>query len=427
MQKFDVPYNREIFKRQESVLILINMTILGALFAVHVGFLFEIGVPSRWLLIILTGRFIVLVIELLWVQKFSEKADSKLIGAHTHFSIWLNITFAFIASIFGGAPDSHYSVLMIIPVITAAYRFNLFKTLGIVAAVIALTILEVRIYFWRKPPIDFGEFFEAATVSLIFLVVGIVVWLLVNSLREEQSKLKLSLEQLKAMQTRLLAEEKMAAIGQLSSAVAHEIRNPVAMISSSLKMAEKQPNDSPIREEMFNIAAEEANRLEILTTDFLTYARAKEPNLKPLNINEILEYMGSLAKARMAEKNLKLEIVCRENPTAEIDAMQIQQALLNLLVNAIDASPEKGKITIGSKNEGETLTLYVENEGEKIDEEIAAKIFEPFFTAKPKGTGLGLSIVQSIARSHGGEIKLAKNDDGKVRFEIEIPNPDEKN
>ncbi len=427
MKKFDLPDNREIFKRQESVLILINMAILGALFAVHIGFLFEIGIPSKWLLITLSGRFVILIIELLWVQKFSEKAGSNWIRAHTHFSIWLNISFAFMASVFGGAPDSHYSVLMIIPVITAAYRFNLLKTLGIVAVVIALTILEVRIYFWRKPPVDFGEFFEAATVSLIFLAVGIVVWLLVNSLREEQSKLKLSLEELKAMQTRLLAEEKMAAIGQLSSAVAHEIRNPVAMISSSLKMAEKQPNDSPIREEMFNIATEEAKRLEILTTDFLTYARTKEPVLKLHIINEILEYMGSLAKARLAEKDLELEIACPENLEAKVDASQIQQALLNLLMNAIDASPEKGKIIIGAgKNQG-NLIFFVENEGEKIDEEIAAKIFEPFFTAKPKGTGLGLSIVQSIARSHRGEIKLAENNDRKVRFEIKIPDKSEKN
>lgn len=407
--------------KQETILILLNISVLAALFVAHIGFVSLLGKPSSLLLITLSARFITLILELIWVQKLDDNVNSKLIDIHTHFSIWLNIAFAFIASFLGGTADSHYSVLMIIPIITAAYRYNLPRTILVVCVTIALTFLEVWLYFKRNPPLEFTEFFEAATVSLIFFVVGIVVWLLVGNLRNEERKLQESFKTLQKMQEKLFAEEKMAAIGQLSSAVAHEIRNPVAMISSSLKLAEKQTQNSPIREEMFNIATEEAKRLEVLTTDFLLYARTKKPEKKRQNICEMIEYLADLAKAKLNEKNLEIETFCAENLYADIDNSQIQQALLNILMNAIDASAENRKIKLGAENAKENVIIFVENEGENISKENETKMFEPFFTAKPKGTGLGLSIVQSIMRLHCGEVVLAKNENEKVRFELRLP------
>jgi two-component system, NtrC family, sensor histidine kinase HydH len=413
--------NIESYKRREIALILLNITVLAALFIVHIIFLFEIGTPSKLLLLTLAVRFIILIFELLWIQKLDGEVSLSVINLHTHLSIWLNIIFAFIASVFGGTADSHYSVLMIIPIIQAAYHFNLAKTLGIVALTIILTFIEIWIYFYRKPPIDYGELFEAATVSLIFFVVGFVVWLLVGNLREEETKLKESLTRLQETQTKLVAEEKFAAIGQLSSAIAHEIRNPVAMIASSLEMASKQTENSPLRAEMFDIAAQESKRLETLTDDFLTFARTKEPEIQNQNVFDTLEYVASLAKARLAEKKIEIKILCEKDLTARFDASQIRQALLNLVLNAADASAQNGIIKIGGAPERSSIKLFVENDGEAIAEEIVPHIFEPFFTAKAKGTGLGLSIVRKIARSHKGEIVLAKNENGCVRFGLTLP------
>ncbi len=413
--------NIESYKRQEIALILLSMGAVSALFLVHIIFLFEIGFPSGFLLSTLAFRFIILIVELLWLQRVSVNIDNNKLTLHTHFSIWLNIVFAFVASIFGGTPDSHYSVLMIIPIIQAAYRFNLLKTLAITAVTMVLTFLEVWIFFQRKPPIDYGEFFEAATVSLIFLVVGFVVWLLVGNLREEETKLKLSLEELKEMQAKLVAEEKLAAVGQLSSAIAHEIRNPVAMIASSLEMAARQSENSPLRAEMFEIATQEASRLETLTSDFLAYARTKEPEIQTNSVRDTLEYVASIAKARLTEGGISLEIICDADITTRFDAPQIRQALLNLILNAVDATKRNGNIKMGCNIENNQMKLFVENTGEVISDDILPKIFEPFFTAKPKGTGLGLSIVRNIARSHKGEITLATNEPGRVRFEFILP------
>jgi len=413
--------NIESYKRREAALILMNIMVLAALFIVHIVFLFEIGVPSKFLIYTLAARFIILIFELLWVQKLTIEKSASVIRLQTHLSIWLNIIFAFVASIFGGTPDSHYSVLMIIPIIQAAYYFNLPKTLGVTLVAIVLTFLEVWIYFKYKPPIDYGEFFEAATVSLIFFVVGIVVWLLVGNLREEESKLVESLAKLKETQDKLVSEEKMAAVGQLSSAIAHEIRNPVAMIASSLEMASKQPENSPLKAEMFEIAAQESKRLEILTDDFLMFARTKEPEIRQNNVCENLEYVASLARAKLTEKQIAVTINCDKNFNAGFDAGQIRQALLNLLMNAADASPENGRIELGCAESAGMLKIYVENDGEAIENAIVERIFEPFYTEKPKGTGLGLAIARKIARAHGGDLVLAYNETGRVRFEIELP------
>lgn len=406
------------YKTQESALILLNIGVIAALFFVHIGFISLLGRPTMALLLTLAIRFVILIFELLWVQRLTETTSLFAIDVHIHFSIILNIVFAFMAAISGGTADSHYSVLMILPILSAAYHFSLVRTLLITTIIAALTFLEVSIYFSYHPPIDVSEYFEAATVSLVFLVVALVVWFLVGNLRSEEEKLNASLIELRLLQEKLVAEEKLAAVGQLSSSIAHEIRNPVTMIASSLKMAEKYEQGSPIRTEMFNIATAEAKRLESLTTEFLAFARSKKPELKSVNVYETLEYIASLAKASLAEKNIVLKVTCPRQLFAPMDGSLIHQALLNLLTNAINAARQGDEITIGGEKRESLLILYIEGQGSRIPDEIAEKIFEPFYTSGPKGTGLGLPIVRNIARAHGGDVFLANNENGNVRFEI---------
>lgn len=410
--------NIKAYKEHETVLILLNISVLAALFFVHISFIGLLGRPSLLLLVTLATRFVILVIELVWLQRLSLDSPASYVNVHVFLSIALNISFAFFAALAGGTADSHYSVLMIIPILSAAYRFSLARTLTVTAITIVLTFFEVWLFFRANPPIDVSEFFEAATVSLIFLVVAIVVWLLVGSLRKEEEKLGQSLLDLRVLQEKLVAEEKLAAVGQLSSAIAHEIRNPVTMIASSLKMAEKHEPGSAIRLEMFNIATEEAKRLETLTTDFLAFAKTKEPDLKPVIVDQTLDYIASLAKARLVEKGLTLEVRCEPELSFTVDESLMQQALLNLLTNAINASTPNGKIFLGALKQEARSIIFLENEGHAIPEDIAPRIFEPFFTNGEKGTGLGLSIVRNIARAHGGDVFLAANENGKVRFEI---------
>ncbi len=399
-------------------MILLNIAVLAALFFVHISFISLLGRPGFVLLLTLALRFLILIFELLWVQRLNHESTQRSIDIHVHLSIVLNITFAFVAAVSGGTADSHYSVLMIIPILSAAYRFSIVRTLMVTGITIILTFLEVWLFFRVNPPADASEYFEAATVSLVFLVVAIVVWLLVGNLRNEEEKLGKSLDDLRKLQEKLVAEEKLSAIGQLSSAIAHEIRNPVTMIASSLKLAEKHKPGSAMRLEMFNIATEEAKRLEVMTTDFLAFARTSPPERKPIAIRDLLDYIASLTKARLIEKEISIQVECDEKLTFDIDASQMQQAILNLLTNAINASPPDSKIRLGAGMLGDRSIVYVENTGPAIPASLIERIFEPFVTSGANGTGLGLSIVRKIARAHDGEVILAANEQDNIRFEI---------
>ena len=166
--------------------------------------------------------------------------------------------------------------LLFLPVLEAAFRFRFSMLLGVIAASDFACFFWQWRFFVKHPPIDVGEYIEAGTTSLMLAVVGVLVWLLVRDLRRKETRLADNLRELEQAREKLLHEEKLAAIGRLSSAIAHEIRNPVAMIASSIATA-KQLSGAE-REEMFVIASDEAGRLTRLTTEFLDYASARRPN-----------------------------------------------------------------------------------------------------------------------------------------------------
>jgi signal transduction histidine kinase len=427
MKSPNVASDLESFKREQSLLILLNLAVLAGLLFVHVSFLSLLGPPSNLLIIVVAARFLMLIGELLWLQDLKTNRRWP-VTLYRHLSIWFSIGFAFLAAYVAGAaglstiPDSHYSVLMVLPIISAALYFRLPGALAVTAVAIAVTFLQVWVFFRRHPPSDVSEYFEAATVCLIFLVVGPLVWSLVTYLRREQLRLKANLAELNRTRDRLVTEEKLAAVGRLASGIAHEIRNPVAMISSSLIMATRQSNNSQIRDEMFEVATQEAARLEKMTNDFLEYARIRNPDTKPVFLRETLGYVATLVTAKANQTDIVLNLDVSQDLQATIDDCQVQGALLNLLTNAFDATPSGGEVKLGAfTGDDGDVVIYVENSGDRLSDEVGKHIFEPFFTTKQKGTGLGLSIVHRIARSHGGNAMLAINESGRVRFAITIP------
>jgi len=270
--------------------------------------------------------------------------------------------------------------------------------------------------------VDVGEYFEAGTSSLMFLLVGVVVWMLVNNLREKQGRLAENLVELEQTRERLVHEERLAAVGRLSSAIAHEIRNPVAMISSSLATAKRPELDADVRTEMYAIAAKESDRLVTLTTDFLAYARPRPPVLTAHVIDDTLDYVASVCRAHANQKQVEIAVRSAGDLEVPIDSGQIQQALLNLVMNAIEASPVHGRVGLqAAKNGDQSIHVDVENSGGPISEAVLAQIFEPFFTTKPSGSGLGLAIARNIARAHGGDLRITSNEPSRICFSMILP------
>ena len=409
------------FKRQQSVFTVLNLCVLGLLGLFHTLFASLLGNPSGALLVVLGAAFLARTLQLIWIQSRSSAPTQQTISALTVFSIAANLACAIVFAALINRQDSPYWVLTAMPVVESAFRFSLSRTLAVTLVGSGLNIYWVWHFSRVHPPVASGEFFEAATISLIYLLIGILVSLLISQLRNNQQALALNLEELQRTRDLLLEEEKLGAVGRFASAIAHEIRNPVAMISSSLATAISSGTESADREEMFGIAAKEANRLEQLTTDFLQYARPIQPNPSDYPIAEVVSYVLDVCRARARDKNITLSEIASTNRIARIDPGLIQQALLNLVMNAIDAAPAGSEIVLRTPaGPDQSVRIDVENRGNAIPQTVSEKIFEPFFTTKPRGTGLGLAITRNIARSHGGDLQLTSNETGKICFTLTI-------
>jgi two-component system sensor histidine kinase HydH len=410
------------FQRQETVFIVLNIGLLAALMALHAIFTSYWGKPPVALVAVWGAVMLLDVSELVWVRRLKQELSSEALTLLTWSSISLGLAAAALLTVLVNHDDSPYFAIAIVPVLIAAFRLSLPGLAGVVAVATYLNVESVRYFFVRNPPVDFGEYIEAGINSLIFAMAGLLVWLLVKQIRENESNLARNLLELRQARAKLLEEETLAAVGRLSSAIAHEIRNPVAMISSSLAMARRSQLDGAERDEMCDIAAREAERLEKLTTDFLSYARPRTPEPSPNLVHDTLSYVASVCRAHAGSKHVTIEVEAPESLQAELDPSQIQQALLNLVMNAIDASPRGGVVKLKSAWDGfSEVTMSVTNSGTTLPESVLPRIFEPFFTTKARGTGLGLAIARNIARAHGGELWVSSNQPDNVCFCLRLP------
>jgi signal transduction histidine kinase len=412
------------FKRQESTIIILNLFLLAGLLLLQTLFASRWGNPSKALVVALGVGFLLKTAELIWLQGLTELLQPKALLALTWGSVVLNLSLALLLTALTDHEDSPYFVLMVVPILETAFRSRLPLVLAVISVAGYLNFFWVWRYFRRHPPLEISEYFEAGITSLIFAVVGLLVWLLVNQLRQHEARIAQNLRELEQTRERLLQEEKLAAVGRLSSAIAHEIRNPVAMISSSLATAMRGSLDADQRKEMFEIAAKESSRLEKLTTEFLSYARPRPPEAFPNPIGETLGYIVDVCRAHAHQRGVELEIRKGEELTAQMDPAQVQQALLNIVMNAVEASSAGGVVLLRAESNGsESVHIDVENQGQAIPNSTLARVFEPFFTTKPHGTGLGLAIARNIARANGGDLILAANQPDRVCFSLRLPMP----
>jgi len=409
------------FQRQESVFIFLSVGLLIVLLLAHTTFSYW-GKPSRELILLLGAVLLINVFELIWVRGLTTELSPQTLRLLTWGSIALNLAAAGFLTALVNHEDSPYYIVAVVPVLVAAFRLSLPALVGVVGVATFINFATTEFYFRHHPPPDVGEYFEAGVSSLTFAIVGLLVWLLVRQIRTNENNLARNLLELKQARAKLLEEETLAAVGRLSSAIAHEIRNPVAMISSSLAMAKRCQPGSEQHDEMCDIAAREAARLEKLTTDFLSYARPRKPESTPHLVHDTLAYVASVCRAHAGNKEVKIEIDAPTSLEAQLDPAQIQQALLNLVMNAIDASPKGGTVGLKSNWDGfSEVNISVTNAGLPIREQVLSRIFEPFFTTKAGGTGLGLAIARNIARAHGGELSVTSNQQDNVCFSLRLP------
>ena len=222
----------------------------------------------------------------------------------------------------------------------------------------------------------------------------------------------------KNLEKKLYESQKLAALGQLSAGIAHEVRNPLSSIKMSLQILGKRMNPAGNDLKRFKIAEKEVEHLETLVNNVLVFAKPLEPKKMPADMAKVLAHAIAMAEKGIADKQVELQTQFSNIPPIAVDAAMMADAFLNIIRNAVEAVAENGNITVSLRYFDEThqsIVVEIKDNGCGINEEDMPHIFNPFFTVKKYGTGLGLSQVKKIIDLHRGTIDiLSKKNEGTV-------------
>ena len=228
----------------------------------------------------------------------------------------------------------------------------------------------------------------------------------------------------KNLEKKLYDSQKLAALGQLSAGIAHEIRNPLSSIKMSLQILAKRmiPEGNDLKR--FKIAEKEVDHLEVLVSNILAFAKPVEPKKAPTDLSKVLEQAIALAEKGITDKKIEVLTEFADISPVAVDAAMMADAFLNVIRNAVEASKEYGKIRISLRytyESNQSVAAEINDDGSGIDAEDMPHIFNPFFTRKNYGTGLGLSLVKKIVDIHQGTIDIFSKKDEGTKVLIILP------
>ncbi len=227
-----------------------------------------------------------------------------------------------------------------------------------------------------------------------------------------------NLTEVKQLQEQVELRERLTALGEMSAGIAHELRNPMAVISGYLNLMSKKTD--PTAQELLRKIADEINGMNRIIGDLLTFARPASLNRVPVNLGEMIEScLASVLQARGAEHRVRTELKL-DTITASLDEVLMRQALTNLIQNAVEAMPDGGKLSIRCRA-GIDLNVVIQDTGVGIPPDNIKKIFLPFFTTKDDGVGMGLALAHKIIASHGGRLEVESSEGRGTSFSLTLP------
>jgi signal transduction histidine kinase len=347
-----------------------------------------------------------------------------------------------------GGGESHFYLLFYLLVALAAAHFGPRTGLATAGGGGLLYVLASVV---GAPATDWNHL--SARVATFFLLGGSLGYL---SQRERQARAeaeRLNAE-LRENQARLVQSERLAAIGQMSAKVSHEVRNPLSSISLNAELLEDELRSlsGERRAEAANLVAAIRSQVDVLsavTEEYLRFARLPKPKLEVATVTPVIEDLADFVREELRARKVELVVnVPAGQPRLRLDPGQIRQALLNLIRNAVEAMPEGGTIHIAARrvnlsnsqlvdssrpiddltsrpiDKGDFIEIEVRDIGTGIPPGNLEKIFEPFFTNKEGGTGLGLAIARQIAVDHGGNLACESTRGVGTTFRLTLPIPD---
>jgi nitrogen-specific signal transduction histidine kinase len=334
--------------------------------------------------------------------------------------------------------NSSYFPIYFLPVVSAAIYFG---TLGALVWTTISSLAYLSLLFPALQEVDVtpeGKGILAIRVLFFYIAAILVNRFAVENRRQVQrlqdlsDKLEETNRQLRRAEAGARRAERLAALGQLSAGLAHEIRNPLGVIKGSADMLNRKVAGSePLVAELAGYISSEVNRLNALVVRFLDFARPSNLELRPAGISEIVDRAVEAASASIPNSGVKIERHYAPSlPEIPADPQLCEQVFVNLITNGMqamlaqeDSSEKTLRLSIGPESShGESgVGVIVEDTGPGVPPELREQIFNPFFTSKKDGVGLGLSIVAKIVDDHRGSIRLENNTPHGARFHVFFP------
>lgn len=345
------------------------------------------------------------------------------------FSILLKLGLGYLLMYSTGGLESPDYLILLLPIVTAA------TSLGVLGTSL-FTLLACASYVSLALNVDWSRFYmtdeevRQFTLRLMFLaLVGYLTHTLAEQNRIEAKrhqavagKLAQANKNLQEAEAAVRRSERLAALGQLTAGLAHELRNPLGTIRASAEVLSGHLGDDAVANEMAGYIREEVDRTSSLITRFLEFARPFQLRLSPCDIAEVIDQ----AIAQLDRHSPPFDVSIYKNYSPDIrplplDAELIVRVMYNLLLNAVEATPPGGAVTVKTRPLEGGVEVSVIDRGSGIDPNQIESIFNPFFTTKPAGVGLGLAIVSKIVDEHGGKV-AAESEAGKGSvFRIYLP------
>lgn len=296
------------------------------------------------------------------------------------------------------------SHLYFLPLILGAVWFGIKGALGFSLSA-TLLYLPFLIANWHGlSPEDFNRILE---ILVFFVVSGVL-----GTISDRE----------KARQQALRESEHLAAMGRTLAGVAHDMKNPLAAIGGFTRLLRRKLHLDDENKHKMDLVIAETDRLEAMVNDMLDFSRPFQLDLEVGDINQVLHRSLLLLEDQAAKQKVTFKtILGADMPSLQFDPERMEQVFLNLLSNALEASPEGETVFVRTHLEGERVCLEVADHGEGIPADQREMIFAPFFTTKRYGTGLGLAIVAKIMRAHKGTVEAGNNDEGGATFKVTLP------
>jgi signal transduction histidine kinase len=320
--------------------------------------------------------------------------------------------------------ESSYYLIFLLPIVSAA---SLFELGGALLATSAAASLYLSFLFY----VDFQTYYlmpegerELTVRVLFFFLSAIVVNRLASENRRKTERLAEANQNLREAQAEVRRSERLAALGHLSAGLAHEIRNPLGVISASAEVLSKHVSqENEVAREVAGFIRSEVDRSNALVSHFLDFARPSPLQREMNDLSEVVEHALMQLRETLGEASngLRVEKVLSDLPRFSFDSTLIESAVYNLLLNGHEAMPSGGSLRVSTGRDGSTAWIDVADSGMGIASDQLESIFNPFFTTKPRGVGLGLAMVSRYIDNHGGKITVASHPGEGAAFRIHLP------